>query len=222
MFARGVLDLLVQAESNDDIQALESNRDRRLRYYPPFVLGQSIPFEPETSGPIDEVGASFSLSLRGGQGKRDGYIAITAVDVRSNEGPLSAPAQFTLIRPKPNSPPRPYPCGLAQDAPAGHASPPDRSGFATTCLTWDMDDFNTTEVLRYEVARALDSSILAVHLREWQKGTAGVEPIGPVVAGERIQGTLLNVSFNDETGLIEATIDPINKNVAAKFSATAD
>jgi hypothetical protein len=45
-------------------------------------------------------------------------------------------------------------------------------GRATICLKWDAGTVNPASGLRYEVARALDNGILAVHLRNWQIGKA--------------------------------------------------
>lgn len=102
-------------------------------------------------------------------GVRTGHVALTCVDLRGNEGPLSAAVPFTAVRPPPTSVPAPpYPCGNAT-ALDGYATPPDANGFATLCLAWE-----TNSNLRYEVGRALDRTVLSIDRQRWL--TADREP----------------------------------------------
>ena len=123
----------------------------------------------------------------------------------ANEGPLSSPTQVMAVKPPPSGAPgRPYPCNQPADVVAGYATPPDRQGRATLCLTWDAGTLSTTEGLRYEVARALDNTIVATHRRNWLLGRAMVAP--PLTAGPQVNGTLSNVSFDQARGLYRVSM----------------
>lgn len=191
--------LLVRADPRADLAALV--RDTQLTYYAPYLL--TIPLNREF-GTLPPTQSQIRLPHEPGTGRRDGFVAVTAKDVRNNEGPLSTAAQFYLIRPKPGRPSVPYPCGLDAQARAGYASPPNRSGRATTCVAWDMND--PENEFRYEVARALDNSVLAVHLREWQKGNPDVTVSAPLIAGRTLKG--------------EVRFDPPGTQITAKFTPT--
>jgi len=93
-------------------------------------------------------------------------------------------------------------------APAGYASPPNRAGRATTCVTWDTDALNPSEGLRFEVARAMDNTILTTHLRDWQLGKIQIPNSIPVVEGPMITCALVSIDLTDPNGLIKALIIP--------------
>lgn len=190
-------DLVVRAEDAKAIGRLRRNHSR-LRYYAPYVL--NLPLTPAEGGD-----APIALPLRPSDGFRDGFIALSATDRSNNEGPLSAPAQFSIIRPQPTGrPSKPYPCGGDTEA-EGYASPPNRAGRATVCLTWEAGTLSPAEGARYEVARALDNSIPVAHLRAWQTGKIK-ELAAPVIAGESVEGELSGVT--PVGGLIHATFKP--------------
>ena len=116
-----------------------------------------------TASAVGEV----ALPITGGM--RTGHVALTCVDRRGNEGPLSTAVPFTAVRPPPTVVPGvPHPCGhpTALD---GYATPPDANGFATLCLEWA-----TSPDLRYEVGRSLDQTVLGIDRQGWL--TAGREP----------------------------------------------
>lgn len=193
----GSFDLVVRAEDAQAVGRLRLN-PTQLRYYAPYVL--DVPLTLAEGG-----GAPIALPLRPSDGFRDGFIALSATDVYDNEGPLSTPAQFSVVRPRPTGrPSRPYPCVGGTEA-EGYASPPNRSGRATVCLTWEAGTLSPAEGARYEVARALDNSIPVAHLRAWQTGKIR-EPAAPVIAGESVEGELSGVTL--ENGLIHATFRP--------------
>jgi hypothetical protein len=198
--ANGTFNLLVRADPGVDFAPLV--RVTQLSYYAPYLLTIPLNRKAELLPPLL---SQIQLPPKPGTGRRDGFVAVTAVDVRDNEGPLSTAAQFCLIRPKPGMPSVPYPCGLNAQALAGYASPPNRSGRATTCVAWDMND--PENEFRYEVARALDNSVLAVHLREWQKGNPDVTVGAPLIAGPEMGGT---VEFDPPGTQITATFIPKN------------
>ena len=130
--------------------------------------------------------------------------------------PLSPPVPFTVIRQSPPSKPnRPFPCGFPQDdILGGYATPPDLQGRATVHLCWDVGGASPTTALRYEVARALDSSILAAHLRNWKLGKveeAEIEP--PLINGVNADGTLSEVTFDTKRGVYRAKFKPIQQGI---------
>jgi hypothetical protein len=115
------------------------------------------------------AGAPGDVSLSVTGGTRSGHIALTCVDVRGNEGPLSAAVPFTAIRPPPTAVPTPpFPRGNPSAA-SGYATSPDARGLATLWLEWQQ-----LPGLRYEVGRALDQSVLAKDRQGWL--TAAREP----------------------------------------------
>jgi hypothetical protein len=136
-----------------------------------------------------------------GQSSQNLYLAVTTDDVRANEGPLSSPAQVTAVKPPPTGvPSQPYPCGQTAAAMAGYATPPDRQGRATLCLAWEAGTLVSTEGLRYEVARALDNTILATHRRNWLLGGPS---LGTALS---VNGTLSGVTFDEVRGLYRVVL----------------
>lgn len=69
----------------------------------------------------------------------------------------------------------------------------------------------------YEVARALDNSILAVHLREWQKGNPDVTVSEPIIAGRTLKG---KVRFDPPGTQITAKFTPTEGSAAEAFIPT--
>lgn len=197
----GAFDLVVRADSAEDLNMLQAN-GTEIHYYAPYVVTFPISLASDSNAPI-------ALPLAPDQGSRDGFIAVSATDNGNHEGPLSAPAQFSVIRPQPSgAPSKPYPCGLGVTAEAGYATPPNRAGRATVCLAWEAGTLNPAEGARYEVARALDNTILAAHLRAWQMGQFKAPLALPILTGQRVEGSVGKVSLNSETGLMEATFLP--------------
>lgn len=211
--ANGSFDLLVRADTAADAAALPVNR--RIRYYAPFVINVPMTLASSPTTGADNSVETISLPLQDSDGQRQGFVAMTSSDLRrneddpdarDNEGPLSTAAQFFVVRPKPlGTPSPPYPCG-DKTATAGYASPPDRAGRATTCLKWDVGTLLPATGLRWEVVRALDASIPAAHLLEWQKGKKQV--VAPAIEGDNTKGVVLTSSVDDKTGLITATFHP--------------
>jgi hypothetical protein len=107
-----------------------------------------------------------------------GFVALTAVDEAGHEGPISGAVPFTLVRPPMHeAPSAPHACG-GSDGEPGYAAPADRRGLATVCVAWDPPAGAATQgALRYEVARALDRTIVAEDRKGWQVGRAGAGEI---------------------------------------------
>ena len=198
--ATGTFDLIVRGDDAAAIGTLRTNVTK-VRYYAPYVL--SLPLSLGTGS------APIALPLSASEGYRDGFISVSATDVRNNEGPLGTPAQFSVIRPPPSgAPSKPYPCGMDITAAAGYATPPDRAGRATVCLAWDTATLDPADGARFEVARALDNSILAAHLRAWQMGKIQGPLTSPVIERQTVAGNLGDITLQAASGLIRATFEP--------------
>lgn len=129
---------------------------------------------------------SLDLTAAPGAPTRSAFFAVSAEDDRANEGTLSLPVIVVAVRQAPQgAPSAPYACaGTAADA-EGFATLPDARGNATLCLKWDVGSVAAADGLTWEVARALDATIVAVHRREWSAGRADAAPatMGAVTAG---------------------------------------
>ena len=166
----------------------------RCRYYAPYRQELKVRLPITLGNTISATTIALPMSV--GQSSQNLYLAVTTDDVRANEGPLSSPAQTMAVKPPPTGvPSRPYPCGQDATAEAGYATPPDRQGRATLCLAWDAGTLSPTAGLRYEVARALDNTILATHRRNWLLGGP------PLEASPSVTGTLFGVTFDEARGL---------------------
>ena len=178
--------------SSVDLRSLRQGRTT-CRYYPRYVVTLRVLLQRQTLFPIDPIQppvfppfrppvvpvGTIHLPISSGQGKRMAYFAISAEDPRRNKGPISVPIQVTAVRPPPSTAPlAPFPCNQ-KEAVAGYASPPDRQGRATVCMEWTAGTSGSAEGLRFEVARALDNSIIATDRRNWLLGLgdAGLKPV---------------------------------------------
>lgn len=178
--------------------ALQPNTTR-CRYYAPYwqEVNVRLPITRENTNSATTI----ALPMAVGQGSQNLYLAVTTNDVRANEGPLSSPAQVLAVKPPPaGAPSRPYPCGQDATAVAGYATPPDRQGRATLCLAWDAGKLVSTEGLRYEVARALDNTILATHRRNWLLGGP------PLKVVPSVSVTLSGEPFDETRGLYRVVL----------------
>ena len=134
-----------------------------------------VPYRKELNFDLDRDDPSNGKSLKipDGKGTRTAYLAANTRSSLNSAGPLSLPVPFTVVRPAPKGKPgKPYPCGANAAAREGYATPPDLQGRATIDLCWGAGNLTPATGLRYEVARALDSTIIATHLRNWQMGKA--------------------------------------------------
>jgi hypothetical protein len=152
---------------------------------------------------------SIDLTPEPGKASRSLFLAVTAEDDRANESSLSSPALVVAVRPAPHGVPgTPHACsGTSADA-EGFASRPDGRGNATLCLTWEAGGLTPLDGLTWEVARALDATICAVHRREWSAGR--VDAAAPVGQGPIISGALSQI-VDAGNGLLRArfaTIGP--------------
>jgi hypothetical protein len=159
----GFFDLLVRFPAGQSLSGLQINR--QVVYYVPYR--RALDFDITTATPASGLG----LKIPDGKGMRSAYLTVSTRNDRGVEGPISLPISFTAVRRKPaGKPGPPYPCGMTQTAEAGYATPPDHQGRATIRLCWETGALSPATGLRFEVARALDTAIVATHLRNWQTG----------------------------------------------------
>jgi len=184
-----------------------------VRYYTPYLVIPKVNFTNAGSGGGNAD--TLHLSIPPGQTSQNAYLSVSTLDLRGNESPLSSPVQVTAVSPPPvGAPSQPYPCNQDSGAEAGYATPPDRQGHATVCLTWDTGDLNPSRNLRYEVARALDNGILAAHRRNWLLGKADVAET--MKTKEPLKGNLDAVHLDQKSGLyrLKTNIDLAGENPA--------
>jgi hypothetical protein len=169
-----------------------------VRYFPPYVVP---PLSVGLAGGPD--GAAIRLPIAASEGAATAYLALGTTDVRGNAGRLSAPVQITIVRPPPPAPGPPFPCG-APSATEGFATPPDRQGRATLCVGWTPP--SAAAMLRFELARALDQTIVATDRRNWLIGRAApglpsVPPSAPIFA------RVVDATFDAASGLHRIGVD---------------
>ena len=187
-----------QRGSSTEVLIFVSKKVREL------VLGPVVYFRPYRVD-IKTIVNGFNLS--GTEAHRSIYFCVDTTDSASpaNTGSLSSVAQFIKTRnpnDKPDRPPQaPFPCGQAT-ATETYLNPSNAEGRSTFCIEWaDIKDAqNVSKGYRYEVARALDKTIIAVHKDLWLKGRDFTDPDN---TPKTISGLTL-VSTNATTGLITA------------------
>lgn len=148
-----------------------------------------------------------SLTLLKTEAHKSVYFAVDTTDNSNsaNTSPLSIIAQFIKTKnadDKPDTPEAPFPCGQST-ATEAFLSPSNSEGRSTFCIEWKdiKDSAGVSKGYRYEVARSLDKTIIAVHKDLWLKGKnypATMETTVPVTG---LQRNLPNAT----TGVIEAS-----------------
>ncbi len=185
----------------------------RARYFASYQVELGVSLAPPLG-----TAAPIALTLPPGASSVHLYLAVTATDDRGQEGALSSPAQVVAVkRPPSGAPSRPFPCGQGVSAAAGYATPPDRRGRATVCLAWDAGSLAPADAMRYEVARTVDSTIVATHRRNWWQGRAQVTP--PLVAGPAVVATIAAVSAGPGRGLFRVSVSGLPSGTEASAFA---
>ena len=191
--------LLVRFSGRQRLAGLR--KDQKVAYYVPYRA--VLDFDLTTDTPQRGLG----LKIEDGKGTRTANLAVSACNDHNTEGPLSLPVAFTAVRSSLNGrPSRPFPCGSTVTGEAGYATPPDLQGRSTVRLCWDAGSVDPAAGIRYEVARALDSTILAVHLRNWKQGHGEA----PLPSGPRFPGAISGVTRDPQSGLYQCTFAPGN------------
>ncbi|RYE59470.1 MAG: hypothetical protein EOP48_00785 [Sphingobacteriales bacterium] len=147
-----------------------------------------------------------SLTLLKTEAHKSLYFAVDTKDNANpvNTSPLSIIAQFIKTRnadDKPDTPQTPFPCGHST-ATEAYLNPSNSEGRSTFCIEWNdiKDSAGTSKGYRYEVARSLDKTIIAVHKDLWLKGMDHPAPANSTIAVSGLQRNPANAT----TGVIEA------------------
>jgi len=132
---------------------LSPEKSNRVLYFSPYK--------------IDVTNNIRDIQLAPKDAFKNAYFTATATDTSGKESPLSVIAQFIKTRSKKEKPPTPappFPCNNP-DAAEAFLTLPNSGGLSYFKLCWKgSDDY------RYEVARALDKSIIASHRDLWLRG----------------------------------------------------
>ncbi len=177
-------------------QNLTAETSNKILYFEPYITN--------ITNSID------SISLSKNEAFKTSQFAVDSIDSEGNKSPLSLFAQFIKTRSideKPLKPERPFPCGNPSSVEA-FLKLPNSEGRSFFCLQWNdiKDSSGISMQYRYEVGRALDKSIIAVHKDLWLKGL--VDSILQIA--ERTTDTNGNLPVTNsivlpESGLIEVT-----------------
>jgi len=181
----------------------------KARHHRPYVMKQA------TLG-LDGAGGTIELDLVPAQ--RFESVAISAWT--SDRGDLvsqqtATPAELRVVRPPVDvRPDVAYPAS-SPAAERGELSAPDRNGEATARIAWSESSGGRVGV-RYELGRALDSTILASETARWQRGgdIAAAQAIGAHV-GVAVELTT-RAGFSDLlNGTVSVTMAKPNQATAA-------
>lgn len=141
------------------ISALKAPDDRDTRVYPPYVFGVfklGIGVDADIRIDLDPAAKFENLSF-----------CIAAMDGNGTTGPASSPIESRIIAPPPAPPSPPFPREIGIDAPAGYAGVPDQLRESRVAVGWQSEDEPS---IRYELSRALDTSIIALDKSLWLAG----------------------------------------------------
>ncbi len=122
-----------------------------------------------------EITPYMHIDFLRGKGTASSYFALTTLDNsdQQNESALSLPIQnISYLNTPPPKPTSVYLRGLEQPEKI-YLSLPNKEGRSTIALQWDdlnNDNWETPIVVRYELARALDVSIISALKAKWMSG----------------------------------------------------
>lgn len=184
------------------------------RYHPPQSL-------PETDVGLNGAAGTIEIFMPPGQRYITLCLSATMVDNRGWESSrLAAAAEVRIMNPPPlTTPAPPFPIHGGQRTPYGEASLPDRDGHSTMRIGWQTLQLTdgSGDGVRYELARALDTSIVASDKGQWLRGDdtthfaeLEIEP-APEISGRLQAGyTLINGH-----GAFTVTVKTVDQGEAA-------
>jgi hypothetical protein len=165
---------------------LSPERSNRVLYFSPYR--------------IDVTNNIQGIQLAPKDAFKNAYFTATATDESGKESPLSVIAQFIKTRSKKEKPPTPappFPCDNP-NATEAFLKLPNSEGLSYFKLCW-----NGSADYRYEVARALDKSIIASHRDLWLRGLSYSSDAEQALSSV----TLLSIgSVNSVNGTVEVII----------------
>lgn len=156
---------------------LEELNNEVCSYYAPYHVRLTIDV-----GSSAKLGMGRDIPITIEQAKREIYFSIQTQDTPQNYrnqrqninyGPLSAPTQITAILPPSTViPEAPIHWGQSfNDPKADYANPPTNEGTASVKIKWRYNgEITAPKGIRFEVSRALDTTIVMAARKAWQRG----------------------------------------------------
>jgi hypothetical protein len=170
------------------IAAINQPIKTTARFHPPNLL-------PGTTIGLNGAAGRIQIAMPPGKRYTTLYLSATTVTAEGRESTrVAAPFELRLANPPPVvTPAAPYPADNGPAAPYGEASPADHQGRASLRVAWQPVSLpgGAADGVRYELARALDASIVASDRDRWRRGdsTEHFAALG-IQAGPEISGSL--------------------------------
>jgi hypothetical protein len=175
------------------IAAINQPITTTARFHPPNLL-------PRTTIGLNGAAGRIQIAMPPGKRYTTLYLSATTVSAEGRESTrVAAPFELRLVNPPPViTPAAPYPADQDPSAPYGQASPADHQGRASVRVAWQPVSLPgaATDGVRYELARALDASIIASDRDRWRRGDGsahfaalGIKP-GAEVSGRLEAGSI--------------------------------
>ncbi len=176
----------ISKEDIDEIGTAIEQKKCSCFYYPPYIVTGEIKLYSEM--PSDKKDPYWIN--RAESQVVQGFFAASTVDERKNESDLSLPCEASIVKPVDGSlipsPPVPYVFNKTK----GSSTPPDSEGRSLVSLAIST---SPSAVLRLEVARALDTTLIMTAKKKWLGGVdyeGDMMPVLPKIAG--------SISMNDQ------------------------
>jgi hypothetical protein len=172
--------------------------------------------------PIKEIGingapGAIQIAMLPGKRYTTLYLSATALDAAGKESPqVAAPFELKVVNPPPVvTPAAPYPASDGAGALYGEVSLPNHDAQSTVHLAWAAihPPGSAGEGVRYELARALDSSILASERDRWRRGGTADDyaDLGIVVEPETIGHLQPGFSVDPARGTFQVKTKPLGE-----------
>ena len=202
--------VLVRVRPDDADRLLQIDRlDRSVeavaRHHRPYVM-------PPTILGLDGAPGDITLALDADQRFATLWISAYAVDAGGKtSAQVAPPAELRAVRPPPDvRPGAPYPQREGTSAAAGQLSLPDVDGESTVTVAWPLPDVGTmADHVRYELGRALGSTIVAADRDRWMRGSALGDAVSlGVVAGPTVELSVKSDYRVHDNGTVSMRTDP--------------
>jgi hypothetical protein len=206
----GARSVLIRVRPGDADRLLQIERLGRgvkllARHHRPYVM-------PAAKLGLDGESGAIQLDLAPDQRFETIWISAVTVDAGGKESAhVATPAELRVIRPPPAAQPSPpFPERAGAGAARGELSPPNVKGDSTTAVAWAAIDADPMAAhVRYELARALDTTIIAADRERWLRGAAldGAQALG-VIAGPSVTLTVANAAEILNNGTVRVVTEP--------------
>jgi len=174
------------------VSSKNAPEDRVTRVYPPYIFG---PYKLGVG-----INADVRVDLAAAAKFENLSFCVAAVDGNGTTGPASSPFEARVIAPPPAPPSPPFPRDAGAAATTGFAGVPDQLRQSRVAVGWQPDNDAS---IRYELSRALDTSIIALDKSLWLAGGLPHQAnyvsqsfTVPVTGSSALQNGLLRVDLN--------------------------